>query len=253
MIINFNFRIFLIIVLLSGFASIAIASAEDTKARAPEATAAEAEGSFRDVPPLEIAFIDTAPADRKDGISVGELGIDGGEKAAVVQLAKEIAEGEHGVYDSLLVSYKDQLLFESYYQRGRINLAHEQSSAAKSYTGLVLGRAMQMGYLTMADLDRPLISFFDELDPSKFSEGVERITLHNALNMTTGIRIPQEQWAAFEENPSEIQGQKYLQAILEHTEPITAESQIYEYGGAGLVMHVIDAIVTGSAEDFIKN
>jgi len=253
--ISLKIRTFLVITLLSGFSSLVTASAEDTIAHAPEATAAEAEGSFRDIPVLENAFIDTSPADRNDGISVGELGIDGGEKTSVVQLAEEIAEGKHGRYDSLLVSHKGKLLFESYYLRGRINLAHSQASAAKAYTSLALGRAIQLGYLTMTDLDRPLISFFDDLDREKLVEGAELITLRTALTMRGGLSVSQEKWEELQQNPDTIQGgQHFIQALLEHSEPITAESQTFLYGNHNppMVMAVIDAVAPGTAQDFIK-
>ena len=105
----------------------------------------------------------------------------------------------------------------------------------------------------MADLNKPLVSFFDQLDPTKFADGVELITLHKALTMSTGIRITPEQWEGIEEEPSKVKGQQHLQAILEATTPITPESQSFLYGmGPGLVMQVIEVVVPGSADDFIK-
>ncbi len=154
--------------------------AQQSDSPAPEATAAEAKISFWDLPYLKEAFIDTTPADRKDGLAVGELGVNGGNKDMIVKLAEEIADSMHGLYDSMLITHKSKLLFESYYRRGRVNLAGDQASAAKAYTSLALGRAIQLGYLTMADLDKPLVSFLKDLDPTKFVEGAEKITLHKA-------------------------------------------------------------------------
>lgn len=220
---------------------------------APEATAAEAAGSFRDIPDLKEAFIDASPEDRKDGISVGELGSDGGNRDMILKMAEEIAANNEGNYDALLISHQGKLIFESYYKKGRINLPHFQASATKTYTSFALGRVIQLGYLTMADLDKPLVSFLKELDPTKFVEGAELITLKNALTMTTGIRISQEQWKAFDKDPSQIKGQKRVQAILERSEPITPASQQFLYGtGPGLIMQVIEAVVPGTAKDFIK-
>lgn len=221
---------------------------------APEATAAEATLPFRDIPDLKEAFIDAAPADRKDGILVGELGIDGGNKAMVLKLAQEIADNKYGNFDSFLIAHKGKLLFESYYLRGRINLPHPQASATKVYTGLALGRAIQLGYLTMADLEKPLVSFLKDLDPTKFVEGVEKITLHQALTMRSGIRISQEKREEFEKNPALLKGQGQVQAYLEHSAPITLESQSFKYQfDPILVMQVIDAVVPGSVKDFIEN
>ena len=107
------------------------------------------------------------PADRNDALVVGKLGTDGGNKAMVLQLAEEFANNKHGDYDSLLIAHKDKLLFESYFMRGRINLPHFQSSTTKSYTSMLIGRAIQLGYITMADLDKPLVSFLKGLDHTK--------------------------------------------------------------------------------------
>jgi CubicO group peptidase (beta-lactamase class C family) len=252
--ISLTFKKLIIVILLSGTGSFTIVSAEESKGLAPKATAAEVELDYRDIPLLENAFIDTTPADQEDGIAVGELGIDGGNKDMIVKLAQEIAENNPDNYDSLLIAHKGKLIFESYYQRGRVNLPHYQASATKTYTSLALGRAIQLGYLTMDDLDKPILSFLRGLDAKKFADGAELITLHQALTMTTGIRIAREKWAEFERSTGELKGQKQVQAIFEHTAPITAESQVFLYGtGPDLIMQVIDAVVPGSAEAFIKN
>ena len=227
--------------------------AQNDSGLAPEATPDEAKLSFRDIPHEGKAFFTANPTDRKDGIPVGVLGKDGGNKAMILKLAEEIAENNENKFDSFLIFHDNKLLFESYYLRGRVNLPHPQASATKAYTGLALGRAIQLGYLTMEDLDKPVVSFLKELDPKKFVAGTELVTLHNALTMTTGIRIPREQWQAFEKVPDQIKGQKQVQAIFEHSTPITPESQTFLYGtGPGLIMQVINAVVPGNAKDFIK-
>jgi len=234
--------------------------AQQSDRSAPKATVAEveavADGSevpFWDLTIIEEAFINAAPEDRKDWIPVGELGMDSGNKAMILTLAQEIADNKHGTFDSFLIAHKGKLVFESYYNRGRINLPHPQASAAKVYTGLALGRAIQLGYLTMADLDKPLVSFLKDLDPTKFVAGVEKITLHKALTMSSGIRVSKEQNEELKKNPTALKGQGEIQVLLEHSAPITEESQSFKYGGGpGLVMQVIDAVVPGTAKDFIK-
>lgn len=163
--------------------------AQQSDSLAPEATAAEIKGSFGDVPILKEAFIDATPMDRNDGILVGKLGIDGGNKDLITKLARDISYNQYGIYDSFLIVHGDKLLFESYFTRGRINSPHPQASATKTWTGLALGRAIQLGYLTMADLERPMVSFLKDLDPTKFVAGAEKITLNHALTMSSGIRI----------------------------------------------------------------
>lgn len=211
---------------------------------------------IRSMHKLEKGYIDTAPADRNDGLQVGELGVDGGNKEMIIKLAQEISDGAYGDLHSLLIIHKDKFLFESYFNRGRLNVTHPQASATKTYTSLALGRAIQLGYLTMEDLDRPVISFFNDLDPTRFVEGAERVTLHQALTMRTGIGISDEQSEAFNENPDQVEGQKLVQAIFEQSTPITEESQstfVYGNYATPLVMQVINTVAPGGAENFIRN
>ncbi|MEX2962471.1 serine hydrolase domain-containing protein [Microbulbifer sp. TYP-18] len=252
---NFKPMDLLAVMLLVFLSSFTAAGTKENSTPAPEATAAEAGLSFRDIPYLDKSFIDVAPGYRKDALVVGELGVDGGNKGMIVELAREIANGDHGKFDSMLIAHKGKLLFESYYLRGRINLPHPQASATKAYTGLALGRAIQLGYLTMADLDRPLVSFLKELNPKNFVKGAERITLNHALTMRGGLLISEDKWKKVEENPDALKGQGLVQALLEQSGPITLESQRFEYGNFNpdLVMQVIEAVVPGTAEDFIKN
>lgn len=241
---------------LSAFAQDSTAkSTKENNSHAAEATIAEAQISFWDLPYLEQAFIDTTPTDRKDGLAVGSLVDSGGDKAMILQLAQEIADKKHGDYDSLLIARHGKLIFESYYLRGRVNLLHDQASATKSYTGLVLGRAIQLGYLTMADLHKPLVSFLKELEPSKFVKGVEKITLHQALTMSGGLSISNDKWYELRGNRDALKGQGLVQTLLENSAPITTESQSFVYGNFNpdLVMQVIEAVVPGTAKDFIKN
>jgi len=256
MITSLKFRSLLAIFLFGSFSCVgAEKSTEGNNDLAPEATVAEAQISFRDLPKLKKAFFDTAPTDRKDGLAVGELAANAADKATILQLAHEIAEKKHGEYNSMLISHKNKLVFESYYLRGRVNLPHFQASATKGYTSLLVGRAIQLGYLTMADLNKPLASFLKDLDPTKFVNGVENITLHKAMTMSSGLRFSDEQLKKFRNNPKQYKGLSQVQAFLELSKPITLGSQTFNYTGADpiMVMQVIDAVVPGSAKTFIKN
>ena len=211
--------------------------------------------NIRVMPKLKKGVIVTAPLDRSDGLIVGELGVNGGSKEMVLKLAQEISEGQHGDFNSLLISHKGKFVFESYYLYGRLNLAHPQASATKTYTGLALGRAIQLGYLTMADLDKPLVSFLTEMDSSKFVDGTEKVTLHQALTMHTGIRIINVKGEQFKKYRDQLKGQMLVQAIFEKSDTITSESKrsfSYWNNSTPLVMQVIEAVVPVTAEDFIN-
>ena len=228
---------------------------QQNKGATPIATVAETKMSFWDLPNLKKAFISITPTNKKDGYEVGELGINGGDKDVIIKFAQELGNNKLGKYDSFLISHKGKFLFESYYKRGRINLPHIQFSATKAYTSLAIGRAIELGYLTMADLHKPLIKFLTNLDSTKFVEGVEKITLHQALTMSSGLRFSNEQISEFRKNPEKYKGLDQIQAFLSLSEPITKNSQSYKYQGTDpiMVMQVLDAVVPGTAKKFIKN
>lgn len=212
------------------------------------------EVSFWSTPRLNTPYISQTPEDRKDGISIDTLSVRSKDQDAILKVSQEIFEGAYGNYDALLISHKNKLVYESYYNKGRINVPHGQASAVKGYTSLVLGRAIEMGYLSMDDLNKPLVHFLKDLDPNKFTKGYDKITLHKALTMQGGLTIDREKWKEFENDTTLLKGQGLVQTLLEQSGPITAASQTYLYGNFNpmLVMTVIDAVVPGTAEDFIK-
>ncbi|GAB5399535.1 MAG: hypothetical protein Aureis2KO_11200 [Aureisphaera sp.] len=238
----------------TAFPSTAIRSAAWLSSILNPVSSLDNETSFWSTPRLNKAFVTTTPEDRKDGILVDTLVVSSEDQNAIKKVSQEIFEGAYGHYDALLISHKNKLVYESYYNKGRINVPHGQASAVKGYTSLVLGRAIEMGYVNMDDLHKPLTHFLKDVDPKKFTEGYEKITLHKALTMQGGLTIDREQWKEIENDSVRLKGQGLVQTLLERSEPITDATQTYLYGNFNpmLVMTVIDAVVPGSAEDFIK-
>jgi len=254
MVISLKFKSLLTVAILTGVFSFNSFAAENIP-HAPEVKNLPAKGEFHviesAISELKKGFIDSMPEDKKDGIPVGELGADGGNKDMILKLAQEMTEGKHDLYDSMLISYKGKLVFESYYSRGRINLPHFQRSATKSYTAMAIGRAMQLGYLTMADLNKPVVSFLKGLNPEEFVDGAENITLEQVMSMRSGLRISGNKIREITNTP----GLNQVQAFLEQSIAITPGSHTFSYQAidANIAMHVLDAVVPGSAKDFIKN
>ena len=241
-------------------ASISLATAEEMliTGLAPEVTDLNSKDvSFqleKGLPYLKKPFINPSPSDRNDGILVGALGADGGNKDAVLAFAEEIATGDHGEVDSLLLCIDGKLIFESYYRRGRVNYPHYQMSITKSYTAVAMGRAIEMGYLTMEDLNRPVIDFLNEIDRSQLVEGAAGVTVAEAMNMHSGIRIEKEKAANLMEIPGLLDGQGQIQAYLSQSEPIPPSPREYKYQGSdpSMTMQVIEAAVPGKARKFLE-
>ncbi len=206
----------------------------------------------KSIPDLAEPFIDASPRELGDGIAVGELNNDA--RKIILVFAREIADGQHGEVDSLLISHRGKLLFESYYRRGRANYPHYQMSITKSYTTLAIGRAIQLGHLAMDDLDTSVVDFLQDLDPQKLVDGASAITLAEAMNMRSGIRIDKAKARELMRQPDRLNGQGQIQAYLEHSASIPPSPREFKYQGADpcMTMQVLDVVVPGSAKQFIK-
>jgi len=202
------------------------------------------------LPDLESAYISGAPEDLHDGIPVGALG----DKQAILAFAREIEAGEHGEMDSLLLVHRGKLIFEAYYRRGRINYPHYAMSITKSLTALAIGRAIQLGHLTMADLDKPVAGFLKNIDQSKLAPGATAITLAEAMNMRSGIRVPEESQKQLLKHTPELKGQGQIQAYMEKSAPIPDSPRQFKYQEVdpAMTMQVVDVIVPGGARAFIE-
>jgi len=253
-----------------GLLSFANAQDEAGNGFAPEVTALNAKdvswAQEAKLPDLEKPYVSARPEDKKDGLVVGQLGVDGGDANAVLQFAQDLSappttvagrNGEKtvGAVDSLLVSYRGKLLLEAYYRRGRANYPHYQMSITKSYTALALGRAIQLGHLKMEDLDKPVISFLKELDAAKLAPGADGITLAQAMGMLSGIRVDEAKLKELRRKPAQLQGQGEIQAYLENSAPIPPPPREFKYQETdpAMAMQVLNAVVPGGAENFIRD
>ena len=205
------------------------------------------------LPDLAEAYISSSPTDMQEGIPVGTLADGKVDQDRILQYANAIAAGKFDVTDSLLIMHKDKLIFESYYRRGRENYPHYQMSITKSYTALAIGRAIQLGYLSMADLDKPVVSFLKDINQSKLAAGADQITLAQAMNMKSGIRIDKTKARELMKQPSQLKGQGQIEAYMTHSLPIPPAPREFKYQGSdpSMTMQVLEAVVPGSAKDFI--
>ncbi|MDK1289004.1 serine hydrolase domain-containing protein [Pseudoalteromonas umbrosa] len=221
---------------------------------APKVTAAESKLAHSELANLEVPYIDFTPETLSDGIRVGNFDHVKADKAMLNKLAMEVSTQKLGKYDSLLLVKGDTLIFESYYLRGRIDNPHPQASVTKAILSLALGRAIALGHLTMADLDKPIVSFFNDLNSEAFSPGAQSITLHQALTMQSGLRIKHELYAALRTKLGQKSTQAQLQALLSSSLPIEPSKQNFNYQSEdpAFVMLVLNKLVPSGAKAFIE-
>ena len=125
-------------------------------------------------------------------------------------------------------------------------------SITKSYTALAIGRAIQLGYLSMDDLNKPVVSFLKELNTSTFVKGVDKITLNQAMTMNSGIRLNKSTINELIKNRDQLRGQGQIQAYFQHTDQLQPGKFKYQAADPSITMQVLESVVPGSAKEFIK-
>ena len=127
--------------------------------------------SEKNLPYLSKHYLSTKPLKHEDGIKLGDLMKESSKPEAILKIVDSFVATQKGIKagktDSFLVAKGGKLLLESYFRKGRINYPHYQMSITKSYTTLALGRAMQLGYLSMKELNKPIHQFLKDLRVDK--------------------------------------------------------------------------------------
>ena len=202
------------------------------------------------LPYLKETYFSISPEDLGDGLKVGRLNLPGTEKAVKTLLSDDQA-GKYSNLDSILLWKDGKLLFEMYSRRGRVDGPHYAMSITKTLTSITLARAIQVGLLSMEDLDKPIISFMPEINQSKIQSGVKTITLRDALYMKSGLRFPDNNFVG--SLGRDYPRQRFFQKLFEETVPINAASKEYKYTGTdpSLIMMIIDVKTGGKVQQFI--
>mgnify|MGYP002011686739 FL=1 len=201
------------------------------------------------LPDLPQPYVSAAPEDIADGLEVGRLDAPGADEA-IHALVKNDQAGKFANLDSLLLWKDGKLIFEMYNRRGRVDGPHYAMSVTKTMTSVTLARAIQLGLLSMKDLDKPVINFLPGIDRAKIKPGVETITLRNVLFMKSGLRFPTKTYAY--SLGDKYHRQKHFQKLFENTSPINPTQKQYKYTGTdpSLIMMIIDLKAKGSAQEF---
>jgi CubicO group peptidase (beta-lactamase class C family) len=133
---------------------------------------------------------DRAPPALDFGWEVATPSSAGFDPAALEALAAQLARGEHGQVDGLLVVRDGKLVFERYFGGYTAYTLHTMQSVTKSVASVLVGIAIDRGYIS--SVDQPLHELFPEYrhlfeeDPAK-----KEITLHHLLSMTPGLDWPE--------------------------------------------------------------
>ena len=119
----------------------------------------------------------------EDGVAVRQEALDAAVKAE-----------EFRKITSVLVSYRGELVSESYWAPGAADYLNNTRSATKSLTAMAVGAAIADGAIT--DVDAPAFSWFETERPFRFStELKEQITVSDLLTMSSALDCDDNEWS----------------------------------------------------------
>jgi CubicO group peptidase (beta-lactamase class C family) len=110
-----------------------------------------------------------------------ERGID---SQALAETFAHVRDGNWGI-NSILITRNGFLVAEGYYAPFQPNDTQHLFSATKSVISILVGMAIQDGYIR--GVDQPVLDFFPEIDSSTVDEQKRHMTLAHLLAMTSGL------------------------------------------------------------------
>ena len=123
-----------------------------------------------------------------DGLQISSLAEQDIDPDEIARFAWEIRNGDFDEIHSLVIIRNGYLVFEDYFEEGHgINYLHRLASVTKSVVSIVVGTAVQQGFITSHN--QPLYELFpDEADIFEDQPKKKKILLRHALTMTAGLR-----------------------------------------------------------------
>ena len=139
---------------------------------------------------------------------------------------------------SFLVNHCGELVYEDYFIGYDAIMPHDMQSATKTFSAMLIGIAIKEGYIR--NVDQPIAEFFPKYAHLLEAEKAD-ITLHQVLNMTTGLK-----WVDFKRGNSFDKiaaAHDSVEFIL--SEPlITQPGKVFAYNTGS--SHLLSAIITAT-------
>jgi len=126
------------------------------------------------------------PIDINDGLNVSTLEEHKLDTAMFNKLNQDICNGKYGNLHSLLVIENSDLVIEQYYNEWEKWRLHVLASNTKSFNSLLIGVAIEKGYIK--NVDQRMLDFFPEYENLKKDSLKNKITIKDLLTMTSGFQ-----------------------------------------------------------------
>jgi len=130
-------------------------------------------------------YVYQEPEATDDGWEVSSMRGEGVEEAKLHEMMNEILSGNSRYVHSILLIKNGKLIFEEYFFGYGRDTNHFLASVSKSVTSLIIGVAINKGYVP--DVDTLAYEIFSDYRRSKWIEQKYPISLKHMLTMTAGL------------------------------------------------------------------
>lgn len=125
------------------------------------------------------------PPQTDDGWDTNDLRTLNFDTTRIYQLFNQLQNGDHKIHSVLLVK-DSKLLIEEYFGEGAVNKQHDLRSVTKSITSVLMGIAIDKGFVD--SIDDPVTKYIRQPTPEKNKDKrKEKITIRHLLTMSTGL------------------------------------------------------------------
>lgn len=125
------------------------------------------------------------PQELADGWNTNHLRAQNIDSVLFYKLFEQLNQGDHKLHSVLLVK-KNQLILEEYFGDYKVDTPHDLRSTSKSIRSLLLGIAMDQGFIT--DINDPISKYLKHPVPQKHLDArKDKITIRHLVTMSTGL------------------------------------------------------------------
>jgi CubicO group peptidase (beta-lactamase class C family) len=141
--------------------------------------------------------------------------------------------------------------FHPYYQHRDV---HTMQSVSKTVTSVTIGAAMQRKEFT-ADLDTPILKYFDAYKIANVDDRKRRITLRHLLTMTAGLEWHEDLAYDDPKNSADVMEAQHdwVQYVID--QPMVSEPGkefVYSSGVSQLLSHIFKQVTGKTVDDYAK-